>query len=55
MENEILSVVYLLLVLILIIPGFLYANKNKKNFFKNLFIWFGVILFIIICVKFFYQ
>ncbi len=53
MENKILSTVYLLLVLILIIPGFFYANKNKKNFFKNLLIWLGITLFIIICVKFF--
>mgnify|MGYP001269225441 CR=1 FL=1 len=55
MENEILSIIYLLLVLILIIPGFLYTNKNKKIFFKNLLIWIGVISFIFFCVKFFYQ
>ena len=32
MNDEFLSVIYLLLVLALIFPGFIYANKNKKIF-----------------------
>ena len=42
MNDEVLSVVYLLLVLALVFPGFIYANKNKKIFFKNLLIWSGI-------------
>ena len=37
MSDDILSVVYLLLVLALVLPGFIYMNKNKKTFLKNLF------------------
>lgn len=32
MSDDILSVVYLLLVLALVLPGFIYMNKNKKIF-----------------------
>ena len=51
MDDEVLSVVYLLLVLALVFPGFIYANKNKKIFFKNLIIWLGIISIIIIFVN----
>ncbi len=51
MNDEVLSVVYLLLVLALVFPGFIYANKNKKIFFKNLIIWLGIISIIIIFVN----
>ena len=44
MSDNILSVVYLLLVLALILPGFIYINKNKKTFFNNLFIWLIIII-----------
>ena len=43
MSDDILSIVYLLLVLALILPGFIYMNKNKKTFFKNLSLWVVVI------------
>jgi len=52
MNDDILSVIYLLLVLVLIIPGFIYAIKNKKEFFNNLFIWILVIGVIVIILKF---
>ena len=52
MSDEILSVIYLILILILILPGFVYANKNKKIFFNNLFIWAVIIGVIIILIKF---
>jgi hypothetical protein len=52
MSDEILSVIYLILILILILPGFIYANKNKKIFFNNLFIWAVIIGVIIILIKF---
>ena len=51
MSDEILSVIYLLLVLALVLPGFLYANKNKKIFLKNLIIWIGVVVVIIILIN----
>ena len=55
MNNEILSVVYLLLVLALVLPGFFYANRNKKVFFKNLMIWIGIASLIVILFVFFYN
>ena len=47
MNDDILSVVYLLLVLVLILPGFIYANKNKKTFLSNLLIWSVIIGYLI--------
>ena len=43
MGENILSVIYLLLVIALVFPGFYYANKNKKVFLKNLIIWLGIV------------
>ena len=43
MNDNALSVVYLILVLVLLLPGFIYANKNKKEFFNNFFIWMFII------------
>ena len=51
MSDDILSVVYLLLVLTLILPEFIYANKNKNIFFKNLLIWSVIIGLIVIVFK----
>ena len=53
MSHEILSVIYLLLVLTLALPGFLYANKNKKIFLKNLIIWIGIVGVIVVLINFF--
>ena len=52
MGEDILSVIYLLLVIALVFPGFYYANKNKKVFLKNLIIWLGVITIVIIIANF---
>ena len=52
MNNDALSVVYLILVLVLLLPGFIYANKNKKEFFNNIFIWIFIIGIIAIIIKF---
>ena len=52
MSDEIISAIYLILILILVLPGFIYANKNKKIFFNNLFIWAVIIGVIIILIKF---
>jgi len=55
MDNDVLSVIYLILILVLILPGFIYANKNKKVFFKNIFIWFLIIMIIVILFKFLFY
>ena len=55
MSDNILSAIYLLLVIVLVLPGFYYANKNKKIFFKNLMIWIGVVGIVIIFVNFMYN
>ena len=52
MGENILLVIYLLLVIALIFPGFYYANKNKKVFLKNLIIWLGIIGIVIIFANF---
>ena len=52
MGEDILSVVYLLLIIALVFPGFYYANKNKKVFLKNLIIWLGIIGIVIIFANF---
>ena len=52
MSEDILSVIYLLLVIALVFPGFYYANKNKKVFLKNLIIWLGIIGIVIIFANF---
>jgi len=52
MNDDILSVVYLFLVLALILPGFIYVNKNKKSFFNNLLIWFIIIGVLVILFRF---
>ena len=55
MGEEILSIIYLLLVIALVFPGFYYANKNKKVFFKNLVMWLGIVGVIIIFANFLYN
>ena len=52
MGENILSVIYLLLVIALVFPGFYYANKNKKVFLKNLIIWLGIVGILTILVYF---
>ncbi len=52
MGENILSVIYLLLVIALVFPGFYYANKNKRVFLKNLFIWLSIIGIVIVFVNF---
>ena len=52
MGEDILSVIYLLLIIGLVFPGFYYANKTKKVFLKNLIIWLGIIGIVIILANF---
>ena len=55
MSDDILSIIYLLTVIVLVFPGFYYANQNKKIFLKNLMVWIGVIGIIMIIVNFFFY
>ena len=47
--DQIMSVVFLIAVLALILPGFLSTNNKLKQFMKNLSIW-AIIVFIIIVI-----
>jgi len=53
MNDDILSAVYLLLVLALVLPGFIYMNKNKKTLLKNLFLWVVIILTVVLLIYLF--
>jgi hypothetical protein len=51
MSDDILSTVYLILILALILPGFIYANKNKKTFLKNLLLWSTIWIVIVLVLS----
>ena len=44
--EEIIPSIALILVLILVLPGFIKSNLKKKAFFKNLSIW-GIIVLVL--------
>ena len=50
--EEIIPSIALILVLILILPGFIKSNLKKKVFFKNLGIW-GVIIIVLMIFLYF--
>ena len=50
--EEIIPSIALILVLILILPGFIKSNLNKRVFFKNLSIW-GVIIIVLVIIVYF--
>ena len=52
--EEIIPSVALILVLILVIPGFIKSNLKKKVFFKNLSIWGIIVLLLMILLYFIY-
>jgi len=51
--DKLLSVVFMVGVLLLVLPGFLQSNSQIKQFIKNLSIWIIIILIIIITVYLF--
>jgi hypothetical protein len=51
MSDDVLSTVYLILILALILPGFIYANKNKKIFLKNLLLWSIIVVVIVLVLS----
>ena len=48
--DKLLSVIFMIGVLILVLPGFLQSNSQLKQFLKNLSIWVIVILIILIVI-----
>ena len=46
--EEIIPSIALLLVLILVLPGFIKSNLKKRVFFKNLSIWGIIVLLLMI-------
>ena len=50
--DEIIPSIALILILILILPGFIKSNLKKKVFFKNLSIWGIIVLFLMIILYF---
>ena len=46
--EQIVPAIFLIAVLILVVPGFLSANSNLKQFSKNLFIWSIIVVSVII-------
>jgi hypothetical protein len=51
--DKLLSVIFMIGVLLLVIPGFLQSNSQLKQFLKNLIIWIIVILIIFIIIYIF--
>ena len=48
--DKLLSVVFMVGVLLLVLPGFLKSNSQLKQFLKNLSIWIIVILTILLII-----
>jgi hypothetical protein len=48
--DKLLSVILMVGVLLLVLPGFLQSNSQLKQFLKNLSIWLIVVLIILIFI-----
>ena len=51
--DKLLSVIFMVGVLLLVLPGFLQSNSQLKQFLKNLSIWVIIVLIILIIVYIF--
>jgi len=51
--DKLLSVIFMVGVLLLVLPGFLQSNSQLKQFLKNLGIWVIVVLIILMFVYIF--
>ena len=49
MSDDILSAIYLILILALILPGFIYMNKT--NLLKDLFLWSAIVAVIVLVLS----
>ena len=52
--DKLLSVIFMVGVLLLVLPGFLQSNSQLKQFLKNFTIWILVILIILIVIFLFF-
>ena len=48
--DKLLSVIFMVGVLFLVLPGFLQSNSQLKQFIKNLIIWIIFILIILVVI-----
>ena len=46
--EQIIPAIFLILVLILVLPGFLRTNSKSNQFIKNLFIWSIIVVTVVI-------
>jgi hypothetical protein len=51
--DKLLSVIFMVGILLLVLPGFLQSNSQLKQFLKNLSIWIVVVLIILIFIYIF--
>jgi hypothetical protein len=51
--DKLLSVIFMVGVLLLVLPGFLQSNSHLKQFLKNLTIWIIIIPLILIIIYIF--
>ena len=52
--EQIMPVIAMILILILVLPGFLSSNSNLKTFLKNISIWTIIVLVVMVVLYFFY-
>ena len=52
--EEIIPSIALILVLVLVLPGFIKSNLKRRVFFKNLSIWGIIVLLLMILLYFIY-
>ena len=53
--DKLLSVIFMVGVLLLVLPGFLKSNSQLKQFLKNLTIWIFIILTILLIIYLFKE
>jgi len=51
--DKFISVIFMVGILLLVLPGFLQSNSHLKEFLKNLSIWIIVVLIILMIVYLF--
>ena len=51
--DKLLSVIFMIGVLLLVLPGFLQSNSQLKQFLKNLSIWVILVFIILIIINLF--
>ena len=52
--EQIMPAIAMILVLILVLPGFLSSNSNLRIFLKNISIWAVIVLVVMVVLYFFY-